>query len=108
MADVAGRPALARRHLEACVFSCLARELKSGDLSVEGSDEYADYREQLLSWEESAPLVEIDRGRKSAASSSFGDKPDRGDKPNRDVRDTLVHQRRQEDKATSESRLRSL
>ena len=58
VAEVDGRPALARRHLEACVFSCLARELKTGDLSVEGSDEYADYREQLLSWEESAPLVE--------------------------------------------------
>ncbi|MDQ3317841.1 MAG: Tn3 family transposase, partial [Actinomycetota bacterium] len=58
VADVDGRPALARRHLEACVFSCLALELKTGDLSVEGSDEYADYRDQLLSWEECAPLVE--------------------------------------------------
>ncbi len=53
-----GKPMLARRHLEACVFSCIAQELKTGDLSVEGSDEYADYREQLLSWEEAAPLVE--------------------------------------------------
>ena len=52
-----GRPMLARRHLEACVFSCLARELKTGDLSVEGSDEYADHREQLLPWEECEPLV---------------------------------------------------
>ena len=57
VAEVGGRGALARRHLEACVFSCLAQELKAGDLSVEGSDEYADYRDQLLSWEESAPLV---------------------------------------------------
>jgi TnpA family transposase len=52
-----GRPMLARRHLEACIFSCLAQELKTGDLSVEGSDEYADYREQLLPWEECEPLV---------------------------------------------------
>ncbi|CAA9467709.1 MAG: Mobile element protein [uncultured Rubrobacteraceae bacterium] len=49
VADVDRRPALARRHLEACVFSCLALELKTGDLSAEGSDEYADYRDQLLS-----------------------------------------------------------
>lgn len=53
-----GRPMLARRHLEACVFSCLARELKTGDLAVGGSDGYADYREQLLPWEECRPLVE--------------------------------------------------
>jgi len=53
-----GRPMLARRHLEACVFSSLAQELKTGDLSVEDSDEYADYREQLLQWVECQPLVE--------------------------------------------------
>ncbi len=51
-------PALARRHLEACVFSHLAQELKTGDLCVEGSDAYADYREQLIPWEECEPLVE--------------------------------------------------
>lgn len=53
-----GAPMLQRRHLEACVFSGIAQELKTGDLAVEGSDEYADYREQLLTWEEGAPLVE--------------------------------------------------
>lgn len=47
-----------RRNLEICVFSCLAEELKTGDLCVEGSEKYADYREQLLSWEECEPLVE--------------------------------------------------
>lgn len=57
-ADMDGKPALARRHLEVCVFSHLASELKTGDLCVEGSDKYADYREQLLSWEECEPLVE--------------------------------------------------
>jgi len=46
-----------RRHFEACIFSCLASELKSGDLYVEGSEAYADYRAQLLSWEECEPLV---------------------------------------------------
>lgn len=43
---------LHRRHFEICVFSCLANELKSGDVAIQGSEEYADYREQLLSWEE--------------------------------------------------------
>jgi TnpA family transposase len=46
-----------RRHFEVCVFSYLAHELKTGDLCVPGSEEYADYREQLLSWEECVPLV---------------------------------------------------
>lgn len=48
---------LARRHLEVCVFSHVAQELKTGDLCVEGSERYADYREQLLSWEECEPLI---------------------------------------------------
>ena len=52
-----GKPALARRHLEACVFSHLAQELKTGDLCVDGSDEYADHREQLPPWEECELLV---------------------------------------------------
>lgn len=46
-----------RRHLEACVFSYIATELKSGDICVPGSESYADYREQLLSWEECEPLI---------------------------------------------------
>lgn len=41
-----------RRSLEICVFSYLAEELRSGDLSVAGSEEFADYRDQLLPWEE--------------------------------------------------------
>jgi TnpA family transposase len=48
---------LARRHFEVCVFSYLAAELKSGDVCVLGSEDYADYREQLLSWDECEPLV---------------------------------------------------
>ncbi len=46
-----------RQHLEACVFSYVAAELKTGDLCVEGSEEFADYRDQLLSWEECEPKV---------------------------------------------------
>lgn len=48
---------LHRRHLEACVFSCIATELKSGDICVPDSESYADYREQLLPWEECEPLI---------------------------------------------------
>lgn len=58
VANLNGTPALDRRNLEICVFSCLADELKTGDLCVEGSEKYADYREQLLVWEECEPLVE--------------------------------------------------
>jgi len=43
---------ISRRHFEVCVFSVLANELKSGDICVQGSEQYADYREQLLSEEE--------------------------------------------------------
>ena len=32
-------------------------ELKTGDLCVEGSEQFADYRDQLLSWEECEPKV---------------------------------------------------
>jgi TnpA family transposase len=47
-----------RQHFEVCVFSALAAEIKSGDVAIRGSEAYADYREQLLSWEECEPLVE--------------------------------------------------
>ena len=47
-----GTEVLVRRQLEVCVFSCLATELKSGDACVLGSGNFADYREQLLSWSE--------------------------------------------------------
>jgi hypothetical protein len=35
-----GQTLFVRKHLEACIFSCLAAELKSGDLAVERSEEY--------------------------------------------------------------------
>lgn len=46
-----------RRHFEVCIFCYLAAELKSGDIYVLGSEAYADYREQLLSWSDCQPLV---------------------------------------------------
>lgn len=49
---------LSRRHLEVCVFSYLAAELRSGDIAVAGSDSYANLNNQLMSWEECAPLAE--------------------------------------------------
>ena len=50
-------PKLARRHFEVCVFAALAAALKAGDVAVEGSDAYADYRQQLLPWSECEPQV---------------------------------------------------
>lgn len=52
-----GKRWLLRQHLETCIFSYVAAELKSGDLCVAGSEQFADYRDQLLSWEECAPKV---------------------------------------------------
>ena len=46
-----------RRHFEVCIFSYLASELKLGDIAIKGSGEFADYRQQLLSWQECEPLV---------------------------------------------------
>lgn len=48
---------LVRRHLEVCVFSYLAAELRSGDIAVVGADSYANLHAQLMSWDECAPLV---------------------------------------------------
>lgn len=52
-----GQLQLSRRHFEVCVFVHLAAELKSGDCAIETSNEYADYRQQLLSWQECETLV---------------------------------------------------
>jgi len=48
---------MVRRHLEVCLFSYLAAQLKSGDICVFGSESYADYRLQLLTWSECELLV---------------------------------------------------
>ncbi len=39
------------------MFSYVAEELKTGDLCVAGSEQFADYRDQLLSWEECEPKL---------------------------------------------------
>lgn len=52
-----GEVRIHRRHFEVCVFSALANELKSGDIAVQGSEAYADYRTQLLSWDECEPRL---------------------------------------------------
>ena len=41
-----------RRHFAICLFTQVVNELKSGDLCISGSEEYGDYRDQLVSWEE--------------------------------------------------------
>jgi TnpA family transposase len=51
------RTQLARRHLEVCVFSAVAAELKAGDLYVDGSERFADYRAQLLPWDACQPMI---------------------------------------------------
>jgi TnpA family transposase len=43
---------LNRRQLEMCVFSHLATALQSGDICITGSESFADYRQELLPWEE--------------------------------------------------------
>jgi TnpA family transposase len=43
-----------RRYFEICLFTRVVNELKSGDLCIPGSEEYGDYRDQLVSWEEYA------------------------------------------------------
>jgi TnpA family transposase len=48
---------LNRRQLEVCVFHYLAQGLQSGDVYVEGSEAYADYRQQLMPWPECVPRV---------------------------------------------------
>jgi hypothetical protein len=50
-------PMLYRRHLEVCVFHYLDHGLRSGDVYVEGSEAYADYRQQLLPWDTCVPRL---------------------------------------------------
>lgn len=51
-----------RRLFEICVFTYLAEGLKTGDLAVRGSAQYADFRTQLLPWEQCEPkLVDVCR-----------------------------------------------
>ena len=52
-----GKEVLVRRQLEICIFSYLATELKTGDACVVGSENYADFRQQLLTWSECEPQI---------------------------------------------------
>ncbi len=53
-----GKEVFVRRHFEMCIFSYIAFEFKTGDLCVENSEEYANYRKQLLPWDECKSLLE--------------------------------------------------
>jgi hypothetical protein len=53
-----GRPGeLNRRHFEACVFTYLAAELRTGDVAVRGSEAYANWAAQLLPWADCQGLL---------------------------------------------------
>jgi TnpA family transposase len=47
-----------RRFFELCVFTQIVWDLKSGDAAIEGSHEYADYREQLITEDEAAEMTD--------------------------------------------------
>jgi hypothetical protein len=47
-----------RRQLEICVFTHLALALRTCDVAVVGSEQYADYRNQLLPWDQCEPLLD--------------------------------------------------
>jgi len=57
MVKESGNTFLVRRHLEVCIFYHLASGLRTGDLCIDTSEDFADYRKQLLPWEECEPLV---------------------------------------------------
>jgi TnpA family transposase len=46
-----------RRHLEACVLTYLAEELRTGDVAVDGAQSYASWADQLISVERCAQLL---------------------------------------------------
>jgi len=48
---------VARRYLEICIFSHLAEYLNSGDIFINGAESFADYRKELLSWNECLTLL---------------------------------------------------
>ena len=53
-----GRPGeLNRRHFEACVFTYLAAELRTGDVAVRGSQAYTNWAAQLLPWPDCEGLL---------------------------------------------------
>ena len=67
-----GEERIHRRLFEVCVFSSLANELKSGDVAVRGSETYADYREQLLPWEQCEQMLEDYCGQVGLPATAVG------------------------------------
>ena len=47
-----------RVYFEICLLSLIMEDMKSADLCIVGSDEFSDYREQLVSWEDYAATVD--------------------------------------------------
>ncbi|HHT9935122.1 TPA: Tn3 family transposase [Legionella pneumophila] len=47
-----GKAQIKRRELESCVFEYVSKGLNSGDLYVKGARNYADYRAELMPWDE--------------------------------------------------------
>ena len=48
-----------RRAIESCVFEYVSKGLNSGDLYVKGARDYADYRVELLPWDECQEHLDI-------------------------------------------------
>lgn len=53
-----GRTVLKRRELEVCILSYLADAIRCGDLYITGSEEFTDFREQLLPWKDCITYVD--------------------------------------------------
>ena len=49
---IGGELKINKDYLQACVFTAVADGLRNGDLFVVGSEQFADFRTQLLSWSE--------------------------------------------------------
>jgi hypothetical protein len=69
-----------RRHLEACVLTYLAEELRTGDIAVAGAQAYANWADQLLSPADGARFRADLQGRLSAQCADCdGGYPDNAD-----------------------------
>jgi hypothetical protein len=86
-----------RRHFEACMFTYLASELRTGDIAVRGSQAYANWAEQLLPWEDcegcltgSAPRPDCRAPPERSPSSSGPDSPIRPLSSMRSIRRILI------------------
>lgn len=60
-----------RRFLEVCVFSYLSKDLRSGDVFIDGSETFADDRKQLLPWDECEKQLAVYCDRVGIESTPF-------------------------------------